>query len=235
MPNIAELPAGIDSYVLPAPSRCGAKRNISCGRPTPNIGAARAEPSQGSRLPGLLGFASSALLELFTGGAFGWSAGANANYTIFQAGAGHANVGLPRLSATLPSPITSTRSKSAFRDVSDALARRATMEYAADGGARASRPAASDNYLLTEARYGAGGRSVPQRPHRSARLLHGAEFNSFRSRRPPRITASTSTSRLAAIPDFETAPVCGVDYVSQRRQCDARHRLQQGELADSTA
>ena len=45
-------------------------------------------------LTGLLGFASSALLKLFTGGAFGWSAGADATYTIFQAGAGHANVRL---------------------------------------------------------------------------------------------------------------------------------------------
>ena len=57
-----------------------------------NIGAARAALFPRITLTGLLGFASSALLKLFTGGAFGWSAGADATYTIFQAGAGRANV-----------------------------------------------------------------------------------------------------------------------------------------------
>src|SRR5438874_7984740 len=39
-------------------------------------------------LTGLVGFASTALSSLFTGGAFGASATANAAYTIFNAGAG---------------------------------------------------------------------------------------------------------------------------------------------------
>ena len=59
-----------------------------------DIGAARAALFPKITLTGLLGFASTALTSLLTGGAFGWQAGANAAYTIFQAGAGHANVRL---------------------------------------------------------------------------------------------------------------------------------------------
>ena len=50
------------------------------------IGAARAALFPKITLTGLLGFISSSLAKLFTGGAFGWSAGADATYTIFQAG-----------------------------------------------------------------------------------------------------------------------------------------------------
>ena len=94
-------------------------------------------------------------LKLFTGGAFGWSAGANAAYTIFQAGAGHANV---RLSEAQRNAAVATYQKTiqtAFREVADALARRGTIndEIAARQRQQA---ATADNYMLTEARYRAG-------------------------------------------------------------------------------
>ncbi|HYX45972.1 MAG TPA: efflux transporter outer membrane subunit, partial [Sphingomicrobium sp.] len=93
MPHLAELPAGVDSYVLlRRPDVVQAEYQLRAA--SANIGAARAELFPRITLTGLLGFASSALLKLFSGGAFGWSAGANASYTIFQAGAGHANVRL---------------------------------------------------------------------------------------------------------------------------------------------
>src|SRR5438270_5982324 len=92
-PTIAELPAGIDSYVLlRRPDVLQAEFQLRANNA--DIGAARAALFPKITLTGLLGFASSALSTLFTGGAFGASAAANAAYTIFNAGAGRANVRL---------------------------------------------------------------------------------------------------------------------------------------------
>ena len=154
LPHIAELPAGLDSYVLlRRPDVLQAEYQLRASNA--NIGAARAELFPRITLTGLLGFASSALLKLFTGGAFGWSAGANANYTIFQAGAGHANVRLTEAQRNAALANYQHAVQTAFRDVSDALARQSTMDEQLSA-AQAQQAAAADNYLLTEARYRAG-------------------------------------------------------------------------------
>jgi len=152
--TVAPMPTGLDSYVLlRRPDVVQAEYELRAANA--NIGAARAALFPRISLTGLLGFASSALLKLFTGGAFGWSAGANASYTIFQAGAGHANV---RLSEAQKRAAISTYQgtvQTAFREVSDALARRGTMndEIAARQRQQAE---TADTYLLTEDRYDAG-------------------------------------------------------------------------------
>ena len=152
--TVAPMPTGLDSYVLlRRPDVVQAEYELRAANA--NIGAARATLFPRISLTGLLGFASSALLKLFTGGAFGWSAGANASYTIFQAGAGHANV---RLSEAQKRAAISTYQgtvQTAFREVSDALARRGTMndEIAARQRQQAE---TADTYLLTEDRYDAG-------------------------------------------------------------------------------
>jgi multidrug efflux system outer membrane protein len=106
-------------------------------------------------LTGLLGFASSALLKLFTGGAFGWSAGADASYAIFQGGAGRANVRLSEAERNAAIATYEGAIQTAFREVSDALARRGTIND--EIGARERQQAATaDTYMLTEARYRAG-------------------------------------------------------------------------------
>jgi multidrug efflux system outer membrane protein len=154
VPHIGELPAGLDSYVLlRRPDVLQAEFQLRSANA--NIGAARAELFPRITLTGLLGFASSELLKLFTGGAFGWSAGANAGYTIFQAGAGHANVRLTEAQRNAALATYQKTVQTAFKEVSDALARRATMDQqltAAEG----QQAAAADNYLLSEARYRAG-------------------------------------------------------------------------------
>jgi multidrug efflux system outer membrane protein len=152
--TIAPVPAGLDSYVLlRRPDVVQAEYELRAANA--QIGAARAALFPRITLTGLLGFASSALLKLFTGGAFGWSAGANAAYTIFQGGAGHANV---RLSEAQKAAAVATYQKTvqtAFREVADALARRGTMND--EIGAREREQAATaDTYNLTEARYRAG-------------------------------------------------------------------------------
>src|SRR5439155_27364484 len=119
------------------------------------IGAARAALFPRISLTGLLGFASSALAQLFTGGAFAWSAGANASYTIFQSGAGHANVRLSEVQRNAAVATYQRTIQAAFRDVADALARRGTINDEI-GARERQQSAAADNYTLTEARYRAG-------------------------------------------------------------------------------
>ena len=152
--KIAPVSPGLDSYILlRRPDVVQAEYDLRAANA--NIGAARAALFPRITLTGLLGFASSALLKLFTGGAFGWSAGANANYTIFQAGAGHANVRLTQAQQRAAVASYQGTIQAAFRDVADALARRGTMndEIAARQRQQA---ATADTYLLTEARYRAG-------------------------------------------------------------------------------
>jgi multidrug efflux system outer membrane protein len=150
-PKIAQLPAGLDSYVLlRRPDVVQAEYELRAANA--QIGAARAALFPRITLTGLIGFASSALTKLFTGGAFGWSAGADASYTIFNAGAGRANV---RLSEAQRAAAVATYQKAiqtAFREVADALARNGTIDDELSARQR-QQAAAADVYLLTEARY----------------------------------------------------------------------------------
>jgi len=152
--TIAPVSPGLDSYVLlRRPDVVQAEYQLRAA--DANIGAARAALFPKITLTGLFGFASSALLKLLSAGAFGWSAGANANYTIFQAGAGHANVRLTEAQQRAAVSSYQSAIQTAFRDVADALARRGTIND--EIGARTRQQAATaDAYLLTEARYREG-------------------------------------------------------------------------------
>jgi multidrug efflux system outer membrane protein len=152
--TVAELPAGLNSYVLlRRPDVLQAEYQLRAANA--DIGAARAELFPRITLTGLLGFASSALTSLFTGGAFGWSAGANAAYTIFNAGAGRANVRLTEAQRNAALATYQLSVQTAFREVSDALARRATMDDQLAATER-QQAAAADVVTLEEARYRAG-------------------------------------------------------------------------------
>jgi multidrug efflux system outer membrane protein len=152
--KIAPVPAGLDSYVLlRRPDVVQAEYQLRAANA--QIGAARAALFPRITLTGLLGFASSALLKLFTGGAFGWSAGADATYTIFQSGAGHANLRLSQAQRDAAVATYQRTVQAAFRDVADALARRGTMNDEISARQR-DQAAAADNYVLTEARYREG-------------------------------------------------------------------------------
>lgn len=152
-PTIAELPPGISSYVLlRRPDVVQAEYDLRAANA--NVGAARAALFPKITLTGLLGFASSALTSLFSGG-LGWSASADAAYTIFNAGAGHANLRLSQAQKEAAVATYESAIQSAFRDVADALARRGTM--AEELSARKHQDAAAAEYLrLSEARYKAG-------------------------------------------------------------------------------
>jgi outer membrane protein, multidrug efflux system len=152
--KIAPVPAGLDSYILlRRPDVLQAEYQLRAANA--QIGAARAALFPRITLTGLLGFASSALVKLFTGGAFGWSAGADATYTIFQSGAGHANVRLSQAQRNAAVATYQRTVQAAFRDIADALARRGTMNDEIAARQR-DQAAAADNYVLTEARYREG-------------------------------------------------------------------------------
>jgi multidrug efflux system outer membrane protein len=152
--TVAELPAGLDSSILlRRPDVVQAEYTLRAANA--DIGAARAELFPKITLTGLLGFASNALGALFTGGAFNWQAGANASYPIFRAGAGRANVDVSKAQRDSALATYEKAIQTAFREVSDALARRGTMT-AQLTATRDQRDAAADNYKLSDERYRGG-------------------------------------------------------------------------------
>lgn len=152
--SITPVPAGLDSYVLlRRPDVLQAEYELKAANA--QIGAARAALFPRITLTGLLGFASTALTKLFTGGAFAWSAGADGTYTIFQSGAGRANVRLSQAQRDAAVANYQGAIQTAFREVSDALARRGTINDEIAARQR-QQFATADTYMLTEARYRAG-------------------------------------------------------------------------------
>jgi multidrug efflux system outer membrane protein len=151
---IGEVPAGLDSAILlRRPDVVEAEYQLIAANA--RIGAARAAFFPRISLTGLLGLASSALTSLFSGGAFSWSAGANASLPIFDAGANKGNLAYAKAQRELFLARYEQTIQTAFREVSDALARRGTMaaQFAAQTRLVAD---AEDNYRLTEARYREG-------------------------------------------------------------------------------
>jgi multidrug efflux system outer membrane protein len=152
--KIAPVPAGLDSTVLlRRPDVLQAEYQLRAANA--QIGAARAALFPRITLTGLLGFASTALTSLFSGGSFGWSAGADATYTIFQGGAGRANVRLSQAQRNAAIASYQGAIQAAFREVADALARRGTINDEI-GARQRQQVATADTYVLTEARYRAG-------------------------------------------------------------------------------
>jgi multidrug efflux system outer membrane protein len=89
-----------------------------------DIGAARAAFFPRISLTGAFGFASQALGSLFTGGAFTWSAGANAGLPIFDAGRTRGNLDVANAREGIATAGYERTIQNAFREVSDGLAGR---------------------------------------------------------------------------------------------------------------
>jgi multidrug efflux system outer membrane protein len=151
VPTVAELPAGLSSEILlRRPDVVEAEFQLRAANA--QIGAARAALFPRISLTGILGLASSALSGLFSGGAFQWSAGADATYSIFNAGAGRANVRLTEAQRAAAIAAYQRTIQRAFREVADALARRGTMGESLRAR-QAQQAAAADTFRLTDARY----------------------------------------------------------------------------------
>jgi multidrug efflux system outer membrane protein len=207
--TIAAVPAGLSSEVLlRRPDVLQAEYRLRAANA--NIGAARAALFPRITLTGLLGFASSALTSLFS--SFGWQAGANAAYTIFQAGAGHANVRLTEAQRNAALATYQRTVQTAFREVADALARRATMDEQLAATQR-QQAAAADVVLLTEARYRAG--IDPFLTVLDAqRSYYSVQQTLVNTRRTAAQNRVDLYQALGGDSLLQTAPLCDVTYVS---------------------
>ncbi|WP_368039601.1 efflux transporter outer membrane subunit [Sphingomonas sp. ID1715] len=153
-PTIAELPAGLDSTILlRRPDVVQAEYQLRAANA--EIGAARAALFPRISLTAVLGLASTALGDLFSGDAFNWSVGPQASYSIFQGGAARANVRLSQAQRDAAVASYQRTIQTAFREVSDALARRGTIAEQLRAQ-RANLAASEDNYALSEARFRGG-------------------------------------------------------------------------------
>ena len=150
----ANLPAGLDSRVLlRRPDVAEAEYLLRAANA--EIGAARAALFPRISLTGLMGFASSALSGLFADGAFRYSGAADATYPIFRAGAAQANVRRSQAERDAALAGYERAIQVAFRDVSDGLARRGTIEDETQA-LRQQVDAASDSFALADLRYRRG-------------------------------------------------------------------------------
>lgn len=153
-PTIAELPAGLDSAILLGrPDVVAAEYRLRAANA--QVGAARAALFPRISLTTLAGLASNGLSRLFTGNAFNYSATPGISYPLFSGGAGKAAVRQARAQFDAAVASYERAVQTAFREVADALARRATIaeQHAAQ---QLLANAAADNFHLSDLRYRGG-------------------------------------------------------------------------------
>ena len=153
-PTVATLPAGLDSRILlRRPDVVQAEYELRATNA--EIGAARAALFPRISLTGIVGFASTALSSLFTGGAFNYSVSPQVSYSIFQAGAARANVRFTEAQRAAALASYERSIQSAFRESADGLARAGTID-AQLAANRRNLEATSDTLRLTDAAYRGG-------------------------------------------------------------------------------
>ena len=151
---VGELPAGLDSRILlRRPDVVQAEYTLRAANAT--IGAARAAFFPTISLTAVAGLTSTALSSLFSHDAFNWSAGPAASFPIFNGGATRGNLQLAKAQRDLAIAQYQGTIQTAFREVSDALARRGTIDRQL-AAQRLLEEAARDNFQLADARYREG-------------------------------------------------------------------------------
>jgi multidrug efflux system outer membrane protein len=151
---VGEVPAGLDSSILlRRPDVVEAEYRLRAANA--RIGAARAAFFPRIGLTALAGFASSALAHLFDHDAFTWSVSPSATLPIFDGGANLGNLRYSKAQRELALANYQKAIQSAFRDVADALARRATIDRQLAASSRLA-AAAGDSLVLATARYREG-------------------------------------------------------------------------------
>jgi len=152
--GLKTLPAGLPSTVLlRRPDVVQAEYGLRAANA--QIGAARAALFPTISLTAALGYASTALSSLFTGGAFNSSVAPSASFPIFRAGAGRAGVAASKAQRDVALAAYEKAIQAAFRETADALARQGTI--ADELAARQTEASAADDiFRLTDARYRGG-------------------------------------------------------------------------------
>ncbi|GAA0333985.1 efflux transporter outer membrane subunit [Sphingomonas oligophenolica] len=151
--GIAKVPVGLSSDVLlRRPDVIEAEHQLISANA--NIGAARAAFFPKITLTSAVGFASTALSSLFSGGAFAWSAAPSASLPIFG-GTNRGNLDYSKAQRDMYLAQYEKAVQTAFREVADALARAGTIER--QQAAQAALVTASTQAnTLAEARYREG-------------------------------------------------------------------------------
>lgn len=150
---LAEVEAGVSSSVLlQRPDVLQAEHQLKAANA--DIGAARAAFFPSLSLTATGGVASSALSSLFDGAGV-WTFAPSVAMTLFDAGAKGA--ALDRAKAQRDAAVATYEKaiQTAFREVSDALSRRGTIDAQLEAQ-EGYREAAADSYRLAQARYDAG-------------------------------------------------------------------------------
>ncbi|NMG30384.1 AdeC/AdeK/OprM family multidrug efflux complex outer membrane factor [Aromatoleum evansii] len=152
--SVAELPAGVPSEVLTRrPDILQTERQLRAANAS--IGAARAAFFPRITLTAAAGTASSTLDGLFEAGSGTWSFVPQISLPIFEAGRLSANLEATKVQREIALAQYEKAIQSAFREVADALADRATLAEQLD--ARRKLVEASEaSFKLSEARYKAG-------------------------------------------------------------------------------
>ena len=124
--QLQELPVGLSSDVLlRRPDVVQAEQQLLAANA--NIGAARAAFFPKILLTANAGSVSSELANLFSDGTFGWSIAPQLLLPIFDAGRNQANLAVAKVSRDVAVAQYEKAIQSAFREVADALAGRATL------------------------------------------------------------------------------------------------------------
>ncbi len=152
--TVRPIPTGLDSTVLlRRPDVVQAEYQLYAANA--DIGAARAALFPRITLGGLAGLTAPGIAGLFTSGVFENSISPSITYPIFRAGAGRANVRYSRAQRDAAVANYERSVQTAFREVSDALARSGTVGAELDAQRR-NRDASAESFNLLSARYQGG-------------------------------------------------------------------------------
>ncbi|HQT31166.1 MAG TPA: AdeC/AdeK/OprM family multidrug efflux complex outer membrane factor [Thiobacillus sp.] len=151
---VTELPAGVPSDVLARrPDILQAERNLRAANAS--IGAARAAFFPRISLTAAAGTASSTLGGLFDGGSGTWSFMPQIRIPIFEAGRLKASLDVAEVQRDINVAQYEKAIQTAFREVADALAERATLAEQVDAR-RQQLDATQAGFRLSDARYQGG-------------------------------------------------------------------------------
>ncbi|CDG84153.1 AdeC/AdeK/OprM family multidrug efflux complex outer membrane factor [Janthinobacterium agaricidamnosum] len=152
--TLTEIPSGLPSDVLQRrPDVLGAERSLRAANA--NIGAARAAFFPRISLTATAGSVSDNLSGLFKGGSGAWSFIPQLNLPIFDGGVNRANLDIANVQRDIYVAQYEKAIQTAFREVSDALAQRGTLDERL-AAQQALVEASSKSYAIHEARYKQG-------------------------------------------------------------------------------
>lgn len=207
--SIATIPAGIPSAVLQRrPDVLAAEHTLKADNA--DIGAARANFFPTISLTAALGFESPALAQLFTGGNRSWSFEPSAVIPIFNAGENRATLDAAKVTLKIDEATYEKTIQTAFEEVANALATRATIDAQLDAQTRTVK-ADQHAYDLTMALYRQGSDSLID-ALTEQRLLYTAQQSLVATQ----LTAQTSLIALYAALGGGVDAADGKDAASSR-------------------